>query len=122
MFKAGFVVGVLGDAFLQYSVKNELFGFKKDEGLGLYFQEWDPLSSLLAAGFLTGGISWAYEKTGFGEANFPFYAVFIDDIYRIYHPYIYPTLGHYYDRYSETETRTFNAITAFLVLGAKKLI
>lgn len=118
---AGAIVGYLGDLVLQ-----ELTATSDIESLHNafddYFIEWGTLQSALAAGALTGAVSMLMSNISKDPFEFLFMSVIVDDIYREYYPFIYPSLENYYKTYSRESTRLYNVLVAGMVLVTNKLL
>lgn len=118
---SGALVGLIGDVVLQWYVP--IYGNERARlALESYFEKWKPLPSLVAAAGLTGGVSMGMSLLTDNPVEFLALAVFVDDFYREYYPWIYPTLDTYYETYSRDSTRLYNVIVAGLVWGVNKFI
>jgi hypothetical protein len=118
---SGALIGLVGDAALQLYVP-EFGNSRARMAFTNYFESWGSGPSLIAAMGLTGGVSWAMGKIASNPVEFMALSVFVDDIYREYHSFIYPTLGPYYQAYSRDSTRIYNVIVAGIVWGVNKFI
>lgn len=115
-FLSGFTVGVVGDAALQYFINNTKDETTLKKALGPYFKQWGSENALIAAGALTGGVSFLISKIATTPLEFMVASSLVDDVYREYHKYLYPSLEGYYTHFSRDSTRLYNVITIGLVL------
>jgi hypothetical protein len=118
MIKSGFFVGAIGDLALQIALNRGVF---KSESLTKYFDEWGMEESVLAAGVLTAGWTAAFQYLDFSNEWFIPFAMFIDNVYRIYYKFLYPSLQGYYNEYDIFQTTTFNGIVAMMILVLEKI-
>lgn len=115
---AGVIVGAVGDAVLQRVVPT--YGNQRMKNAFMpYFEKWGEGPSIIAAAGLTGGVSYALSFLNPSPIEFLIMTTFVDDFYREYHPWIYPTLDTYYDNYDRYSTRLYNLATGALILGVK---
>lgn len=117
MAHAGFLVGFVGDGLLQLSdnasVKN---------AFSQYFAEKGSIVSMLTAGALTSFWTMFFESFRWDEIYSIPFAMFIDEVYRVYHNYLFPSLAKYYQVFPRERTLLFNGITALLVIMTKRII
>lgn len=111
---SGGLVGLIGDAALQLYVP-EYGNDNMKKALVPYFEKWGSVPSLLSAIGLTGGVAWGMSKLASSPTEFLILSVIVDDVYREYYPWIYPTLDTYYETYDRNSTRIYNVIVAGLI-------
>lgn len=112
-FKAGLLVGAVGDVGMQFLAREELL-FKDMQP---YFQYQGPLCSIAKASLLTGFWSGVY-RYGYGKDSllpFMLFAGIVDIFYRYNYDWLYPSLKTYYDAYPFVNTVAANMGVAGLV-------
>lgn len=121
---AGLIVGSVGDFTLQTALDSNLGTERFRKALAPYFAQWTPESAIISAGLLTSAWSFLFEWIGLGGGGMGFilFSMILDDAYRVFHPWIYPSLKSYYEVFDWNETRVFNAITALLVILVRNFI
>ena len=119
-FDAGLIVGFAGDWSLQLTIPT--FGTDNAKSsLMPYFNSWGPIQSVVVAGVFTG--IWAHLLSRLTQDNGTYIvlAVLLDDFYREFHPWIFPSLSTYYQGFSQNQTRLYNAMTAVPIIMVKKM-
>jgi hypothetical protein len=114
--KIGFLVGAGGDVALQ--LINYYVPWLRNRGLVNYFRKHTKISSVLQAAGLTSLWSALYASQAgrnAGYRGFIVFSIFVDILYRLGHPYLYPTLDSYYEKNKWYSTVAYNAITAMMV-------
>lgn len=119
LFKAGAIVGAVGDVGLQTASRLGI----GNEGLERYFEENHPLESVALASGLTAMWSGLYGLVAGDQKSlhgFMAWSAAVDILYRYEHPVLYPSLADYYAHNTPLASVLYNIITAGLVWGVNK--
>ena len=106
---SGFLVGALGDAFLQSITMDNRHGLQS------YFNQHGKVESVMLGSMITGMWTYAYTLTKLNSKYLPIYGLFLDEWYRQSYHIVYPSLKDYYQSNSRPKTLLYNAIVGGLI-------